>query len=286
TNNSLVDEWVGIAKKELFVKDTWANDLMQWAKGNKYYKGSGWAHGVRQGISDALGLDGEAHNLVEVGIKSMLQHHEIVLDNSPRLLQKINEDPAMVQYEKKLLLNHVLKHPKYGKEDFRNDEKIRSSLQLGGKRASGEMFDQFLQFYHPKNFATWKVALNELTWLLRSIAVETKIRVNSTGEVRFTHEFSDTFDLRPSGQDSRETYDVITLVLGFVYHDIAGGNDLMKIRAKWTNVYSKAQIIEKTRTAEELAKMEAEKNKYRRRRLHEARDNWANVHRNNNPTKN
>ncbi|MCV6628486.1 MAG: hypothetical protein OIF50_01360, partial [Flavobacteriaceae bacterium] len=41
TNNSLVDEWVGIAKKELFVKDTWANDLMQWAKGNKYYKGSG-----------------------------------------------------------------------------------------------------------------------------------------------------------------------------------------------------------------------------------------------------
>lgn len=77
---------------------------------------------------------------------------------------------------------------------------------------------------------------------MRSIGVTSNITVNQNGSAVITHNFEDQFDLRPSSNGERSIeYDVASIILGFLYHDIAGANDLMKIKGKWTNSYSKEQ---------------------------------------------
>ncbi|OBW39539.1 hypothetical protein AB670_04121 [Chryseobacterium sp. MOF25P] len=152
----------------------------------------------------------------------------------------INEDPEFVKYEKEIA-GKIVNHPKYGKEKiiFRDNK----GIQLGGKRAKGDMLDQFKNPFSTKYRDTWKVAANELTWLLRSIAVSSQINVDKEGNAIINHLFEDTFDLRPSSAGERSIeYDVVSIITGFLYHDIAGGNDLMKVKGNWNNQYSKKDI--------------------------------------------
>ena len=105
------------------------------------------------------------------------------------------------------------------------------------------MWDQFKNPFSPKYRDTWKVAANELTWLLRSIAVRSKAKVYKNGMVIINHSFSDIFDLRPSDGGERSIeYDVVSIITGFLYHDLAGGNDLMKVKGDWNNEYTKKGI--------------------------------------------
>lgn len=91
-----------------------------------------------------------------------------------------------------------------------------------------------LHLYHYAD--TWKVAGNELTWLVRSTTVNSQIDVNANGEITMTHSFSDIFDLRPSMERS-DAYNNVTKVLGFLYHDVLGGNDQMRVNATWQKSY-------------------------------------------------
>jgi hypothetical protein len=120
----------------------------------------------------------------------------------------------------------------YGKESF-NFEKEGISVQLGGKRAPQDMWEQLKDPFNPEYKDTWKVATNELTWLVRSVKVNSAVNVGADGTITINHSFTDVFDLRPSsGRNS--AYNTATSILGFFYHDVFGGNDQMKISATWS----------------------------------------------------
>ncbi|WP_370900688.1 hypothetical protein [Chryseobacterium gossypii] len=241
-NTPGIKKWVDKAKEELKIEKHWYTDILDWWKGDKTYDGSGWGHGARQSFAKTIGFDdGNINSLFEAGIYSMLQAGEVDISQSKRLIQKINEDPAFVKHEKEIA-SLVANDNRFGKEYFEVELPLKA-IQLGGKRANGAMWDQFKNPFSAKYRDTWKVAANELTWLLRSIGVKSKVIVNPNGSVAITHKFSDVFDLRPSDDGSRSIeYDVVSIITGFLYHDIAGGNDLMKIKGHWTNQYSQKDI--------------------------------------------
>lgn len=260
-NTAGIKKWVDQAKEELKITKHWYTDIVDWARGDKEYDGSGWAHGARRKLAESIGLtDGNINSLFEAGIYSMLQSGEVDISNSQRLIKKINEDPEFVEREK-LIAEQVIKNPKYLKDNFafdfvHPDPNKRNGIQLGGKRAKGDMLDQFKNPFSTKYRDTWKVAANELTWLLRSINLISKVRVYKTGKVQISHKFEDQFDLRASEDGSRSIeYDVVSIITGFLYHDIAGGNDLMQVKGNWTNKYSKEEIDWKANGEERIKKM-------------------------------
>jgi len=242
-NTAGIKKWVDQAKEELKITKHWYTDIVDWARGDKEYDGSGWAHGARQSLAKSIGFtDGNIDNLFEAGIYSMLQSGEVDISNSKRLIKMINEDPEFVEYEKEIA-KKVFHDLRYLKETFEIIDLPLRAIQLGGKRAKGDMLDQFKNPFSTKYRDTWKVAANELTWLLRSIGIITLVSVDKNGDVKIQHKFEDTFDLRASEDGSRSIeYDVVSIISGFLYHDIAGGNDLMKVKGNWSNQYSKKDV--------------------------------------------
>ena len=214
----------------------WWNGLTDWFNGDKNYSGSGWGHGARTRLSEALSLDHKASNIFETGVKSMLHAKSVTLEG--QALHKIAVDPAMMNYESKLI-DRAKADPKFGKQAFSFFG--NSPIQFGGKRAPADMWDQLKKPFNPKYADTWKVAANELTWLVRNTAVSSTIGVDKEGKMTIKHRFSDVFDLRPSNERT-SAYNITTLVLGYIYHDLAGGNDEMRIKASWEKTY---QLIEK-----------------------------------------
>ena len=213
----------------------WWKELNNWFNGSSTYDGSGWGHGLREQIFKSLGLDNKGSNLIEVGIKSMLQAGEITLEGNS--LEKIANDPVMISYETELI-SQAKADPKFHREAYAF---LREKpVQFGGKRASEDMFEQIKDPFNPKYKDTWRVAANELTWLVRSTIIKSIISVNKSGYMTIEHKFSDIFDLRPSDYRTG-AYNMATKILGFLYHDIAGGNDQMRVKATWKRNYQLAK---------------------------------------------
>ena len=252
-NTAGIKAWIDKAKEELKIEKHWYTFIEEWWQGDRTYDGSGWGHGARQSFAKAIGFDdGKVNSLFEVGIYSMLQAGDVDISNSERLIKKINEDPAFIAYEKEIA-QLIHNDRNYLKKNF--DFEDGKGIQLGGKRAEGAMLQQFKNPFSSKYKDTWKVAANELTWLLRSIGVKSKITVYVNGNIVINHKFQDVFDLRPSDNGSRSIeYDAVSIITGFLYHDIAGGNDLMKIKGNWNNNYSKSQLEWMLKTPEEKGK--------------------------------
>lgn len=270
-NTDNIKKWINQAKEELG-ENRWYTDIADWWKGDKNYDGSGWGHGARTEIYEILGLDDKADNLIEAGILSMLQRGEIIIEDKSRLANQLTEDPAFKEYEKEVSVKIVNNIKLFNKNFNLIDKK---NIQFGGKRAEGDMWKQFVMPLHPKYFDTWKVALNELTWLVRSVSIETVVKVKKDGSVIMYHSFEDTFDLRPSSQGERSIeYDVVSIITGFLYHDAAGGNDLMKIKANWSNSYSKEEVAWMALTDEERLQIEKEKAEQWKKRMKEAKEEW------------
>lgn len=242
-NTAGIKTWVDKAKEELKVEKHWYTFIEEWWQGDRTYDGSGWGHGARQSFAKAIGLDsGEVNSLFEAGIYSMLQTGKVDISKSPRLIRKINNDNAFVEREK-IIIREIINDPFYLKKSFKYEYSGKKGLQLGGKRTEGEMLNQFKNFFSTKYLDTWKVAANELTWLLRSIGVTSIANVDKNGNITITHQFEDTFDLRPSEDGSRSIeYDTVSIIAGFLYHDIAGGNDKMVVKGTWSNTYNTKQI--------------------------------------------
>ena len=91
---------------------------------------------------------------------------------------------------------------------------------------------------------TWKVAMRELTWLLRSITLKVQVSVKKDGNIIVNCSFSDIFDLRASPKNRSDAYNTICMITGFLYHDLVGGNDLLKINGKWSRVIYAPKLIE------------------------------------------
>ena len=97
------------------------------------------------------------------------------------------------------------------------------------------MWIQALEFWRwtTKHSATWEMACDELTWAVRSNWVNYNCIVEPNGIITINYSFSGTLDLRPDWIHRSTGYNAICFVLGFLYHDIMGGNDELKINANW-----------------------------------------------------
>jgi hypothetical protein len=197
-------------------------------RGDKSYKGSGWGHGLRQEVAKRLDLDNKASSVAEVGLLSQLQFSEVEIVG--QALEKIKNDPELVKTDD-LLVKKIKLDARYGKEAFTESKPI--SIEFGGKRAPQNMMDQMKNPFNPKYVNTWKVAVNELTWLIRHANVNFVVVVDVKGGIVINHTLSDVFDLR-SGKGHTAAYNRVTDILGPLYHDFVGGNDHLKIKAKWT----------------------------------------------------
>ena len=196
------------------------------------YNGSGWGHNTRRIIYNTLGISNNINNVFESGINSMLQSDDVIVQG--QALEKIKKDPAVIELEKNIIKT-VKSNKNYGKNAFSYKDEV--GKQLGGKRTPGSMWDQFKDPLNPKYRDTWSVAFDELTWLARSVTIEYNVSVTKEGAIDISYSFSDTFDLRPSKNRSTE-YNIACTILGFLYHDVCGGNDKMKVNASWTSSYN------------------------------------------------
>jgi len=93
---------------------------------------------------------------------------------------------------------------------------------------------------------TWNVAMKELTWAIRHAPVFFNgiyhVVYNMAGfayawEMQFSIE--DTLDLRPHSGGKLNfdnPYNMVTSILGTVYHDLLGNTDKLKVRAYWNEM--------------------------------------------------
>jgi hypothetical protein len=196
--------------------------------GDKNYMGSGWAHGIRQRIASKVHPSNKASNVAEVGLLSQLQFSEVEIVG--QALEKIKNDPEMVRYDN-IFFDKVKKDKKYRKIAF-NFSKTEN-IEFGGNRAQGNMMDQMKDPFNPKYIVTCMVAVDELTWLIRHAPVNYQVIVDIRGNIKINHTLKDKFDLRSGGVHT-VAYNKVTDVLGPMYHDFVGGNDLLKLKATWT----------------------------------------------------
>ena len=71
-----------------------------------------------------------------------------------------------------------------------------------------------------------------------------QVSVRKDGNIIVNYSFSDIFDLRASPKNRSDAYNTICMITGFLYHDLVGGNDLLKINGKWSRVIYAPKLIE------------------------------------------
>jgi hypothetical protein len=170
-------------------------------------------------------------NIFMVGVHSMLQSDAICLTGNS--LDKVKNDDALIKGQKQEI-ETIKKDSRFKNHFF--DGVGSFGTQLGEQHAKGEMWKQALEFWkwHDEYSATWDMAFNELTWTVRSVKIDYDYEVDVEGNITFRYWFSDTLDLRPSWGSRSMEYNAICAVLGFLYHDVLGGSDELKVQAYWT----------------------------------------------------
>jgi RHS repeat-associated protein len=172
---------------------------------------------------------GKASGLIGMLILSQMNFDVVYLIGN--ILNKIKNDPAIINYEKSIITK-AKSDERFGKEDYSfSGTKI---IVFGGERWTSKDENWFsLNRKNPLlHKSTWKVASNELTWALRHAKVNYFATVSKEGKINIEYKLNDVFDLTPSGGRS-EAYNTVTKISGFLYHDILGGNRNLQIRAEW-----------------------------------------------------
>lgn len=171
-----------------------------------------------------------ANNGVELGIASVMNYSVVYFVGA--IQKKIESDPAMKATQGSIS-SSVKNDPRYGKENFFLTG--TQVVEFGGKRWSAK--DEAWGGFNSKNpilhKQTWEVAMRELTWALRHATVHYWVEVKADGTFNIEYRLFDTLDL--SGSSSRsEAYSKISNALGYVYHDVVGGNKNLQTRATWS----------------------------------------------------
>ena len=178
--------------------------------------------------------DGEIISMIKNGLMvtfhSVLHSPEIYLEGSS--LDKVRTDEALVRKQREeVFVKKIQRHPNYEVKSYKDSGFF--DIQFGGRRAKGEMCKQALGFWKPEYGDTWDMAFNELTWTVRSTRIYYNYEVDPTGCATVRYTFEDVLDLRPGNGRSVE-YNAICTVLGFLYHDVLGNSDQLKVKARWT----------------------------------------------------
>ena len=186
-----------------------------WQGSSSAYSGSGWGHGLRSFLGAVFRVNNDINNVAGAGILSLLQYSQGNIIG--QALEKIKKDPAMIKFEQEVI-NKAKSDPNYTGE--------KQPLEFGGKRGSLNPLDK-------SSIDTWKVAGNELTWLVRHASVEATVTRNADGVMNISYQLTDQFDLRPqSGRNG--AYNAVNSTIGSAYHDAVGGNDKLQINATWS----------------------------------------------------
>ncbi len=220
--------------------------------------GRPWGTEIRQRVATAIGLKQDVDSLWTMGMNSVANSQNVYLGE--HFIQKIKDDPAMTDVRLDLELKicndirkNAFKAPYIEPKSI--ERRISGALHrgFGGERDhSVSMMKQLeLTLKNPvaslvKHANTWNVAMNELTWTIRNATVKYNgvyhSIYNIIGYIYFWEmEFSiaDPYDLRPrfGGKINFDSdYNIMTTILGSVYHDILGNTDQMQIRAMWTEM--------------------------------------------------
>lgn len=220
-----------------------------------YGFGRPWGTEIRQRLAVTAGLKQDVNSFKEVLLNSVANSRTVNLGS--HFIELLKSDRGMhdlYQIIQKQIFRDMASNVS---SDVPAEEvKLRTyTLQgkeireFGGKSSDDNMIYQFLYtiLFPLNSFSkysdTWKVAFQELTWVLRHCTVEYlgtyHVVYNLYGygffwELEFSIE--DILDLRPhSGKKLSfgNPYDIVTSILGSVYHDILGNTDKLKIHVKW-----------------------------------------------------
>jgi hypothetical protein len=122
----------------------------------------------------------------------------------------IRADPAMIAHEQDIV-DRIKSDPRYMNESF-NTEFIPERVGFGGKAAPYDKRIQAKDPLNPKYRDTWKVAANELTWLIRNASVTPTVYVSKDGSFIIDYHLTDTLDLRPNRPEG-DMYNDVTRIL-------------------------------------------------------------------------
>jgi hypothetical protein len=201
-------------------------------------------------------------NVAEGVTVSLLGEDRVYLGGDA--INLIRADPAFRKYEQ-ALFTMITSDPRYMQTSFDQPFPLQRNVLLGGKRNTDvlmkdQLFNQFIG--HPLSVVlsnpcqllsnprslwtneyqdTWNVAKNELSWLLRSVNIEARAIVNEDGTFTIIYHTEDILDLRPNRKSSdsdSQSYNVITTILGGIYHDKLGATEMI-IEVNWSSQFLK-----------------------------------------------
>jgi hypothetical protein len=175
---------------------------------------------VMDGVADRVPFN----NAAGAAFKALSGQSHITLDRDAT--QAIQQDPGFLKTEQGIV-NSIKQREGYGQQAMSiplTDLDVDLVVELGGKRGAGRMKDQLLRAYDlsdPDVAQTWRVATNELTWLLRHARLDGTAHVTKGGTITIDYGIHDQLDLRASPGRSAE-YNLISTIAGTAWHDVLG----------------------------------------------------------------
>jgi len=165
------------------------------------------------------------NNAFGASVRALAGQTEITLDQDG--IDLVREDQAFIDHNQNLIDNEIpdlQSDPRFGREAF-SVPLDTTNLQFGGDRGSLDPRD-------PSSIETWRVASNEITWLLRHADVTAVAHVDANGVTTIEYTVDDVLDLRP-GEGRNQAYNTTTEILGTVWHDILGAEE-SRLTGNWT----------------------------------------------------
>jgi len=167
------------------------------------------------------------NNAADAAFQALSGSQSITLDADATLA--VQRDPDFVSTEADIVAR-IKDTEGYGERPMDialSDLGVDLTVELGGQRGAGGMMDQLGRAWDlrdPNIQATWGVAANELTWLLRHAQLDGTAHVASDGSITIDYKISDTLDLRP-GEGRSDAYNAVTSVTGALWHDLLGAEE-------------------------------------------------------------
>lgn len=192
---------------------------------------SGWnALPGNDAVESVVGSIGDHlpfNNAAGAALRALAGAESITLDSDATAA--IQRDPDFVQTEAQIV-ERIRALDGYGERELEvslSELGTDLTVELGGQRGAGGMFDQLKRAWDlrdPEIRATWGVAGNELTWLLRHARLDGTAHVDADGSITIDYRISDTLDLRP-GPGRSDAYNAVTTLAGTLWHDVLGAEE-------------------------------------------------------------
>ncbi len=161
------------------------------------------------------------NNAISTSARALAGDTDIQLDQDAT--DAIQRDPGFIEVEERLVAQieqRVAQNGDLGSQGLTiplSELEPNLVVELGGQRGS-------LNPLSADSRATWEVAGDELTWLLRHARLDGTAHVSPSGEISIDYKISDVLDLRP-GDGRSLPYNAVTAVTGTLWHDVLGAEE-------------------------------------------------------------